>query len=357
MRENNTRSFSSVGRQVRLEREKRRKKRAILISAIAVVSIAIILFAFLILAEIFGWFEKAPEVPDDGPSNVGIKLEFEELLKSSDEIHKGDLILINSAFPYVFPDTPPTVSPVTSGRTEFDYVNSEGKKTKVFSYYTQSGEQACARIETETLKLLQKWSDDFYRATGNIDLFIFNEDGYRTKDDQSAYYAESPVNYAAPGETEHHTGKIIDLYVYTAAGVRGNIDDPEFAATFKWIYDNAYKYGFVHRYPSDKTAVTGVSYEPYHFRQVGYAHAYYMTKNGYCLEEYLDLLKDSYTYSTAALEFKGDDGNSYIVYYVPASADGITAIPVPKDGQGCTYTVSGDNKEGFVVTVTTVNEQ
>ena len=46
-----------------------------------------------------------------------------------------------------------------------------------------------------------------------------------------------------------------------------------------------------------------------------------------------------------------------MVYYVPASADGITAIPVPKDGQGCTYTVSGDNKEGFIVTVTMGEEK
>ena len=149
------------------------------------------------------------------------------------------------------------------------------------------------------------------------------------------------------GATEHHIGEVIDLYVYTGK-VRGNLDDEGFADIFKWVYDNAYKYGFVLRYPESKSGVTGVDYEPYHFRQVGYAHAYYMTKNDLCLEEYLELLKRDHGISSP-LEFKGDDGNSYMVYYVQASETDMTELSVPTE---YTYTISGDNMEGFIVTVT-----
>lgn len=59
--------------------------------------------------------------------------------------------------------------------------------------------------------------------------------------------------------------------------------------------DNAYKYGFVIRYPDGKESVTGVSDYNYAFRYVGYAHAYYMHENGLCLEEYISLLQKKYS--------------------------------------------------------------
>ena len=175
---------------------------------------------------------------------------------------------------------------------------------------------------------------------------MFDEDGFRTLDEQAAKYSSKPLDYAEAGASEHHTGKVVDLYVFTGK-VTGKIDDEGFAHIFKWIYENSYKYGFVHRYPENKVAVTGVDYEPYHFRYVGYPHAYYMNKQGICLEEYLDLLKSRCTYD-APLEFKADDGSRYMVYYFPAGESELTKLTVPAD---YTYTVSGDNMSGFIVTV------
>lgn len=349
MKENGTRSFKPVGSQVRFDRSRRRKKRTAIIWAIAAVSLAITVFAFLIFAELFGWFEKSPEGPgEEGGENNG-KLEFEEILVSSDEKHVGDLILINSSFPFVFPETAPELFDIYSNRTLHEYVNDAGEQKKVYAYYPQSA-QNCAKYDRITLDALNALADDFYKATGDINLFIYDEDGYRSQSAQEGYYAKDSVNYVPAGQSEHHTGKALDLYTYSGTGSIAGISP---SSVYKWIYDNAYKYGFIHRYPEAKANITGITtkYEAYHFRYVGYAHAYYMYQNGLCLEEYLDLIRDSHSYADGALEFVGDDGNQYSVYYVAASSDPVTRVPVPKTSDKISYSISGDNKEGFIVTV------
>ena len=63
----------------------------------------------------------------------------------------------------------------------------------------------------------------------------------------------------------------------------------ENTAAFKWLQENAYKYGFILRYPTDKTDVTGYKYEPWHYRFVGRTAATEIHDSGLCLEEYLSL--------------------------------------------------------------------
>ena len=60
---------------------------------------------------------------------------------------------------------------------------------------------------------------------------------------------------------------------------------------FEWINKNCYKYGFVVRYTEEKQRLTKIQDEPWHFRYVGIPHAYYMTTNNLCLEEYIDLVR------------------------------------------------------------------
>ena len=97
------------------------------------------------------------------------------------------------------------------------------------------------------------------------------------------------------------------------------------------------------RYPEDKESYTGERARTYTYRYVGLPHAVYIKQNGLCLEEYLEALKDHK--SSNPLEITA--GNDlYNVYYVPAEKNGNTEVPVPKDQ---TYTVSGDNAGGFIV--------
>ena len=103
------------------------------------------------------------------------------------------------------------------------------------------------------------------------------------------------------------------------------------------------------RYPEGKESITGVSNYKHCFRYVGVAHATYMYQNNLCLEEYLDLLKNSYSSAATRLTISAADGFDYDVYYVAASDSEVTTIDVPTSDFA--YTVSGDNRGGFIVTV------
>ena len=105
--------------------------------------------------------------------------------------------------------------------------------------------------------------------------------GYRSYERQKEVYAESRDGYAQkPGCSEHQTGLCFDV---TAENVGGFENTPQYA----WLRQNAYKYGFIQRYPANKAHITGISYEPWHYRYVGVEAATYMQKNDLTLEEYL----------------------------------------------------------------------
>lgn len=89
---------------------------------------------------------------------------------------------------------------------------------------------------------------------------------------------------ARPGTSEHNTGLCADF----------NMADDKFEATemYTWMTENAEDYGFVLRYPKDKTEITGVIYESWHWRFVGINRAKEMNKLGLCLEEYIEYLED-----------------------------------------------------------------
>ena len=59
---------------------------------------------------------------------------------------------------------------------------------------------------------------------------------------------------------------------------------------YNWLLENSYKYGFIQRYPSGKTSITGVANEPWHYRYVGKDAAEAIHQSGMCLEEYIDTL-------------------------------------------------------------------
>jgi len=105
--------------------------------------------------------------------------------------------------------------------------------------------------------------------------------GYRDYQRQAEIYAESEPGYAqAPGASEHQTGLAFDVTVETAQGFEST---PQYA----WLMENAHKYGFIQRYPANKSGITGIAYEPWHYRYVGADVAKKIKKSGMCLEEFL----------------------------------------------------------------------
>lgn len=103
------------------------------------------------------------------------------------------------------------------------------------------------------------------------------------------YDADEAENIASnvimpPGYSEHHTGLAVDIVSENSMELEITQKETD---ENKWLAENAYKYGFVLRYPEDKENITGISYEPWHFRYVGPYIAEYMWKRNYTLEEFL----------------------------------------------------------------------
>ena len=90
---------------------------------------------------------------------------------------------------------------------------------------------------------------------------------------------------APPGTSEHQLGLAVDI----VAGSFQVLDSrQEKTAEQQWLMEHCWEYGFILRYPSDKSDITGIAYEPWHYRYVGEKAAREMTEQGLCLEEYLE---------------------------------------------------------------------
>ena len=120
--------------------------------------------------------------------------------------------------------------------------------------------------------------------------------GYRTNEKQTELYEERIEEYkkhgysekeaiieaekwvSVPGYSEHQIGLAVDI--------NGATYDLYF-----WLQENSYKYGFIFRYPGNKTDITGISEEVWHYRYVGKEVAKEIYDKGICLEEYLESIK------------------------------------------------------------------
>ena len=97
------------------------------------------------------------------------------------------------------------------------------------------------------------------------DLVLIVNSSYRTLEEQQNMYNNSNDDYASrPGFSEHQTGLALDIITYNIIG-----NEFENTKEFKWLEKNAHKYGFILRYPKDKTYLTGYSYESWHYRYLG----------------------------------------------------------------------------------------
>ena len=105
--------------------------------------------------------------------------------------------------------------------------------------------------------------------------------GYRSYQRQAEVYAQSePGKAQQPGASEHQTGLAFDVTVETNDGFEST---PQYA----WLMEHAHEYGFIQRSPANKADITGISYEPWHYRYVGVDAATRIWKTGLTLEEFL----------------------------------------------------------------------
>lgn len=96
---------------------------------------------------------------------------------------------------------------------------------------------------------------------------------------------------AVPGTSEHQIGLAVDV---VSEGNLNLDESQEKTGTQRWLMENSWKYGFILRYPSEKSDITGIVYEPWHYRYVGEKAAKEIYERKICLEEYLDDLSKTY---------------------------------------------------------------
>lgn len=93
---------------------------------------------------------------------------------------------------------------------------------------------------------------------------------------------------AYPGMSEHNLGLVVDIVSLDYQ----HLDEAQAnTAEVKWLTEHCSEYGFILRYPKDKIDITGIVYEPWHFRYVGIDAAKAIMQSGYCLEEYLEFIR------------------------------------------------------------------
>ncbi len=275
------------------------------------------------------------EIPDPSQVVDPDKIVFATKPVLTKSKFSGNLILVNNDHQYFSTGEENLVSIMTkndeAGRDTFTAVDYD---------YT---------ILEPVYEPLAKMVDDWYGIYQNDTLIVYGS--YRTTEFQQQLYDQFTANTAGDGEgsivappgfSEHESGYAIDFSETVAYDYQGTGD-------FQWLNNNCPKYGFIIRYTTAKEDITEYRNEPWHFRYVGIPHSKYMTENNICLEEYIELLRNHHQYGTEHLKVQDYDGAEYEVYFYP-SEDGAeyTNVPVPN---GVKYDISGNNVDGFIITV------
>lgn len=248
-------------------------------------------------------------------------------------LEKGHLIVVNEENPL-------------RNYNEEQLVKVENPPNNLYSVSKQN-----LRLQKDAENAFDQMLEDFKQSQPEEKIGIIS--GYRDYEEQQAFYYESmkeqvnedpDVVILRPDRSEHHTGLALDLGIYNEEGkmvkYKGKGKDA-------WIRENSYRYGFIVRYKANKIEETGMKDAPWHLRYVGLPHSELMEELDLCLEEYIEYLK-AYRYYKNPLQI----GTEYSIYYVPMTG-GETTIPIPSNKK---YTLSGNNIDGFIVTISLENK-
>ena len=180
------------------------------------------------------------------------------------DLSKNELMLVNK---YNYLDNTYDGANMESVGVKYSYGSNQKLDSVAFDQFKKMFNDA----KDEGLTLIINSSYRSYEEQENL--------YERYKKNKGEEYADSIA--ARPGYSEHQTGYAMDIITYDA-----NIDTFDSTDEFRWLQDNAYKYGFILRYPKDKDYITGYEYESWHFRYVGLKAAKYIHENDITFDEY-----------------------------------------------------------------------
>lgn len=129
------------------------------------------------------------------------------------------------------------------------------------------------RVSTIILPDLVEFIIDAYRNG----IYIYIDSAYRSNAHQKLVYEKYKSRAIEPGKSEHETGLAVDILW---GGVQSVIER-EKSKEYKWLIENCINYGFILRYPNGKKNITGIGFEPWHFRWIGKKYAQEYIKGNY----------------------------------------------------------------------------
>lgn len=216
---------------------------------------------------------------DSNPSSVVSEPSPEEkaIMALAEDLDQWNLRLVNSKNPL------PNGFTVDTATIQASYARDVGMKydAKAVSYLNAM----CAAAEKDGITLLVISS----HRTNARQTVLFNNQVAKQKAKHPEMSDEEIKKLAAtisayPGTSEHEVGLAVDF----------NSVEESFENTpqFQWLKSHAAEYGFILRYTKEKQPITGVIYEPWHYRYVGEKHAKKINEMGFCLEEYIEYLNN-----------------------------------------------------------------
>ena len=191
--------------------------------------------------------ENSEETYKDIVSIVNVHTNREHYTKTkATDMSKGDLILVNK-YNHLAEDYEP--DDLVNISLQYAYADNRIRE-HVYEAYKDMWHAA----NKEDLTLIVTSSYRSYAKQEQIHKRYSNQKGLEWADSVSA----------RAGYSEHQTGLTLDIVTYNST-----MDNFEDSDEFKWLKQNSYKYGFILRYPKDKTYITGYDYESWHYRYVG----------------------------------------------------------------------------------------
>lgn len=257
---------------------------------------------------------------NDGNKKINISYEKSEdttyITIENEHVYHGNLLLVNNE------------NPLQDIGVKRDVINLIEHQDHMQEYQLLDPNIMISELVAERFSVMVNAA-----KKDQVDHFIINS-GFRSFEEQNQLYEEMGPAYALPaGFSEHNLGLAVDI--------GSTLERMEDAEEGKWLEKNSWKYGFILRYPKDKTAITGIQYEPWHFRYVGLPHSAIMYEKNYTLEQYLDYIKKKKSFSVLY------EGKKYYISYYDFKGEPSIKVAVNRN-----YEISGDNRSGIIVTGT-----
>lgn len=309
---NSPRSSRAGARQAQRRRARRRKQRSVQLLAITAPLLAALLF--------LGWnsFTSHADIGPNSSSDPSSSSQTDAITPPED---KALIVLPGESDGSQLPEPPEKQNPPEESSTPSSSSEGEEPTQPVWSgsgswnltlvnpwtkmpqsyepnlTYLKNGHAVDERCYASLQEMM-----DACKAAGLSPIICSS---YRTQEKQQQLFNNQVQNYlnrgysqadaeaaagnavALPGTSEHQLGLAVDIVDVNNQNLNSSQEN---TPTQQWLMQNSWQYGFILRYPSDKSAITGIMYEPWHYRYVGKEVAQYLYENGICLEEYLDEL-------------------------------------------------------------------